>query len=166
MLLPPNLLEAEIYTDGSCHTQYGVGAWVVIVFTFNEKKVFTGTVTDTNHNRMELTAVIKGIEYLKNENSKINSIKIFTDSQYVIGLPLRKKKLMSLDFTTRAGKKIQNADLVISLFKNLDTFHIEWVKVKAHQKKKVDENFNIEADKICRKIMRGLVAAADRDCQR
>ena len=57
---------AEIYTDGSCHTQKRIGAWVAIILTGTEKKVLSGIVQDTTHNRMELYAVIKGIEYIKN----------------------------------------------------------------------------------------------------
>ena len=148
---------AEIYTDGSCNVQSRIGAWVAILLIDGNKKVITGTATETNHNRMELTAVIKGIEYIKMHTISIKSIKIFTDSQYVMGLPLRKDKLTALDFATGTGKKIHNADLVISLLENLESFIVEWVKVRAHQKKKEVVNYNIEADTLCRKIMRDLV---------
>lgn len=158
MSLPRKEIVAELHTDGSCHTQYGIGAWVAIVLDENKKEVLTGTAIETNHNRMELTAVIKGIEYLKLHNNSIKSIKIFTDSQYVMGLPVRKEKLTSLGFTTKTGKKIQNADLVLSLLENIEQFDVEWCKVRAHQKKKEVMNYNIEADKLCRKIMRELVA--------
>ena len=157
MPLARKALIAELYTDGSCHTQYRIGTWVALVFIDKEKKVLSGTEIKTNHNRMELTAVIKGLEYLKMYNKSIKWIKIFTDSQYIMGLPSRKDKLASLDFTTKTGKKIQNADLVISLLENLKPFQVEWCKVRAHQKKKEVINYNIEADILCRKIMRDLV---------
>ena len=56
---------AEIYTDGSCHTQHKIGTWVAIILMDTEKKILSGTVKDTTHNRMELMAVVKAIEYIK-----------------------------------------------------------------------------------------------------
>ena len=77
---------AEIYTDGSCHTQNRIGAWAAIIFTATGKKVLAETVADTTHNRMERLAVIKGIEFIKRNYPGITTIKLFSDSQYVVGL--------------------------------------------------------------------------------
>ena len=145
---------AEIYTDGSCHTQYRVGAWVAIVFINTGKKVLSAIVPDTTHNRMELSAVIKAIEYIKNNYPSITTIKLFSDSQYVVGLPGRKEKLSALNFSTKKGDEIQNADLVKELFRHLSTSPVEFIKVKAHQKQSETFNYNIEADKLSRKMVR------------
>jgi ribonuclease HI len=145
---------AEIYTDGSCNTQNRIGAWVAIIFTAIGKKVLAETVTNTTHNRMELSAVIKGMEYIKNNYPGITSIKLFSDSQYVVGLPGRKEKLSAAGFSTKIGNDIQNADLVKELFEHLSTLSVEFIKVKAHQKQSEIFNCNIEADKLSRKMMR------------
>ena len=145
---------AEIYTDGSCNTQNRIGAWVAIIFTAIGKKVLAETVTNTTHNRMELSAVIKAIEYIKNNYPDITTIKLFSDSQYVVGLPGRKEKLSVLGFSTKKGNDIQNADLVKELFEHLSTLSVEFIKVKAHQKQNEIFNYNIEADKLSRKMMR------------
>lgn len=145
---------AEIYTDGSCHTQKRIGAWVAIILTGTEKKVLSAIVQDTTHNRMELSAVIKGIEYIKNNYPAITTIKLFSDSQYVIGLRDREEKLTALDFSTKKGTGIQNADLVKELLALFSTVQIELIKIKAHQKKTGTVNYNIEADKLSRKMVR------------
>ena len=145
---------AEIYTDGSCHTQNRIGAWVAIVFTTTGKKVLAETVDNTTHNRMELSAVIKGMEYIKNNYPGITTIKLFSDSQYVVGLPGRKEKLSASGFSTKKGNDIQNADLVKELFEHLSTLPVEFIKVKAHQKQGTTFNYNIEADKLSRKMVR------------
>ena len=145
---------AEIYTDGSCHTQNWVGAWVAIVLTGTEKKILSAAVPATTHNRMELLAVIKGIEYIRNHYPAITGIKLFSDSQYVIRLRDREEKLASMDFLTRRGSTIQNADLVKELLALFSTLPVELIKVKAHQKKTGTVNYNIEADKLSRKIIR------------
>ena len=76
----------EIYTDGSCHNNYNIGAWASILLVANKKTIFKGTVQNTTHNRMELLAVIKAIEF-SNENYKHSLLKIYTDSQYVFRIP-------------------------------------------------------------------------------
>jgi ribonuclease HI len=144
----------EIYTDGSCHTQYRVGAWVAILLLGEEKKILTGAALDTTHNRMELSAAIEAIEYVKTNYSKHGNLKIYSDSEYVTGLPARKEKLKGMFFAGKMGKPIQNADLVKLLLEKLAIFPVEFIKVKAHQKKNATLNYNIEADKLCRKIVR------------
>ena len=45
---------AEIYTDGSCHTQQCIGAWAAIILIDQQKIVLSGRENDTTHNRMEI----------------------------------------------------------------------------------------------------------------
>ena len=66
------IINAEIYTDGSCHTQHCIGAWASIVFIGNEKIILSGKEINTTHNRMELLAVINAVEYIQNNNPLIN----------------------------------------------------------------------------------------------
>ena len=137
-----------IYTDGSCHTQHRVGAWVAILLINGEKEqqLLSGTVTDTTHNRMELTAVIKALEYVRGNHREVTMLTIFSDSQYVVGLPAREEKMAGNRFTGKKGKELPNADLVKELLNYSRSFLIEFVKIKAHQKKNSVLNYNIEAD--------------------
>ncbi len=41
---------AIIYTDGSCHTQHCLGAWVAIIFIACEKTILSGKDFNTTHN--------------------------------------------------------------------------------------------------------------------
>ena len=148
---------AEIYTDGSCHTQYRIGTWVAIMLIGKEKKILSEIITGTTHNRMELMAVLKGIEYVKAHCQNITTIKIYTDSQYVTGLPARKEKLLSTDFITGKGSALQNADLIKIFFETLSVLTVEFIKIKAHQKKDGTINYNREADMLCRKLLRNAV---------
>ena len=147
----------DIYTDGSCHTQLLIGGWAAILFIDHEKVVLTGQETDTTHNRMELTAVIKAVNYVQTNYPAATSIDIFSDSQYVIGLRGRKARLSAAGFTTNAGKQIQNADLVKELLALDESLTLNFTKIKAHQKENETVNHNIEVDKLARKIVRDLV---------
>ena len=145
---------AEIYTDGSCHTQQCVGAWASVILIDNEKVVLSGKEIETTHNRMEILAVINSIIYILQNFSSIKEIKIVSDSQYVIGLVDRKYKFIKSDYKTKAGIDIRNVDLVKELLTLLTFITVEFVKIKAHQKPNETVNYNIEVDKLSRQIVR------------
>ena len=158
--MPDDLI--EIYTDGSCHTQHCIGAWVAIIFIAGEKIILSGEELNTTHNQMELTAVIKSLQYLQQLNkkiiSKILSITIITDSQYVTGLQEREKKFAAKKFETKKGNAIRNVLLVKKMLLLTNSMPVKFVKIKAHQKKTVEINYNIEADKLSRNIVRRAVS--------
>jgi ribonuclease HI len=139
-------MRINIYTDGSCHPQMRVGAWAAIILAGEDKVVLTGKSEDTTHNRMELTAVIKAIEYIAVNYAGAAIICIYSDSQYVVRLQDREKKLTDKDFTTKKGKDIQNSDLVKQLYTLAGNHTIEYIHIRAHQKKNDTINYNIEAD--------------------
>lgn len=148
---------AEIYTDGSCHTQQCIGAWAAVILVDKQKIVLSGKEIQTTHNRMEILAVIKSIKYVQNHFDYITEIKIVSDSQYVIGLIDRQTKFIASDFTTKAGKDIRNVDLVKELLNLVSTIKVQFVKIKAHQKATTTINYNIEVDKLSRQIVRIVV---------
>jgi ribonuclease HI len=147
----------EIYTDGSCNPVKNIGAWVAILFVEEEKIILKAIAEATTHNRMELTAVNEALEYLIQQNTTKEKILIYTDSQYVAQLPGRKEKLVANNYTSGKGKPIQNTGLVQKFYQLLEQLQVEFVKVKAHQKKTAQQNFNREADIMARKMLRGFL---------
>lgn len=71
--------EIKIYTDGACSKNPGPGGWGAVLIYKSHRKEISGADAQTTNNRMELTAVIKALESLK-EKCKIE---LFTDSKYV-----------------------------------------------------------------------------------
>ena len=69
-----------IYTDGSCKNNPGPGGWCAILVYGNVEKVLSGGEHETTNNRMELTAVIKALEALREPCD----VKLVSDSKYVI----------------------------------------------------------------------------------
>jgi ribonuclease HI len=149
-----NFTETDLYTDGSCHTQSRIGGWASILWINSEKIILKGVVAESTNNRMELTAVIEALLYLKTNYSTIQTVRIYSDSQYVIGIPRRKEKLIASGLLTKKGKPIPNSDLVLKLLEQLNFFTVVWIKVKAHQKSSGLDNYNIEVDKLSRRIVR------------
>lgn len=143
-----------IYTDGSCNTEHKIGAWAAIIKYNSEEVTISGIEENTTHNRMELSAVIKALEYATENCHPIKSISVFTDSQYVTGIEKRIAKFKASAFKTKSGKDIQNIDLVKELIHLIQIFEPEFIKVKAHQKKTSERNINREVDKLSRKLVR------------
>ena len=69
-----------LYTDGACSGNPGPGGWGCILAYNGVQKELSGGEAETTNNRMELTAVIKGLEALK--ESCI--VELYSDSKYVI----------------------------------------------------------------------------------
>jgi ribonuclease HI len=144
----------SIYTDGSYNRSTHVGGWAAIIQYHENKIILQGTDRNSTHQRMELTAVIKAIEYVEENQLSGNTILIYTDSQYVAGLRSRKEKLTASNFMTKKNTLLGNHDLLRQLFLLEASLHFDFIKVKAHQKTSAIENLNREADILCRKIVR------------
>jgi len=75
----------EIYTDGSSLGNPGPGGWGVVVIEKSKIiKEASGGNNDTTNNRMELTAAIKALEYIRSKED-LAQVEIHTDSSYVLG---------------------------------------------------------------------------------
>ena len=142
-----------MYTDGSCNPKHGIGAWASLLFIEDRKVVLTGTEEQTTHQRMELQAVIKSFEYLVQVNLIEQPVHVFTDSQYVVGIPDRIAKLKAGAFITKAGLTIRSADLLQTLIHHIEILKPTFVKVKAHQRDDANTS-NHEVDRLARKLVR------------
>lgn len=149
--------EIKIYTDGSCNTKQKFGGWAAILIYNNDEYLITGTQSETTNNRMELTAAIKSLEYIYEQNLQSEKIIIYSDSQYVVNLINRKDKLVFAKFKTKANTDVRNCDLIELFFNLIDKLKPEFIKVKAHQKKTEYKNYNREVDKISRKLVRDFL---------
>ena len=143
-----------IYTDGSCHTQQQLGAWSAIILVNDTKIILSGIESNTTHQRMELLAVISAIEYVQQHYKTSTNIQLNSDSQYVIGLIARAEKLVAKNYHTKKGNEIANEDLVKKWLYLNTIFAIECIKIKAHQQLSETTKYNIEADKLSRKLVR------------
>ena len=69
-----------LYTDGACSGNPGPGGWGCILEYQGTEKELSGGEKNTTNNRMELTAVIRGLEALKEPCI----VELYSDSRYVI----------------------------------------------------------------------------------
>ncbi len=121
--------QVEIYTDGACKGNPGVGGWgALLVFKGVEKELWGGE-ADTTNNRMELTAAIRALAELK----RACEVRLVTDSQYVMQgitdwLPNWKKR----GWKTAAKQPVKNADLWQQLDEQVNRHRVTWEWVRGH----------------------------------
>ena len=69
-----------LYTDGACSGNPGPGGWGAILEYMGHQREMSGGEASTTNNRMELTAVIRGLQALKEPCI----VELYSDSKYVI----------------------------------------------------------------------------------
>ncbi len=119
--------EIQLFTDGACSGNPGCGGWAAILRYKTHEKELCGAEINTTNNRMELTAVIRGLAAL-NEKCIVT---VVTDSQYVVnGIEKGWAVSWKKNGWRKADKKpALNADLWDALL-NLIALHevrFEWV---------------------------------------
>jgi len=120
----------NLFTDGSCIGNPGPGGWGVLLLINDKKQELFGGEANTTNNRMELTAVIKGLEAIP----RPSKIRITTDSQYVKdGITKWIEGWKRKGWITANKQPVKNRDLWERL-DNLIKHHqqTEWVWVRGH----------------------------------
>ena len=118
-----------MYTDGACRGNPGPGGWGVLLRFGEAEKTLYGGEPATTNNRMELTAVIKGLEALK----KPCRVKITTDSKYVLsGITEWMANWKQRNWKTANKKPVLNVELWQELDALVGQHEIEWEWVKGH----------------------------------
>lgn len=119
----------EIYTDGACKGNPGIGGWGAwLRYGEHEKELFGGE-KDTTNNRMELLAVIRALESI----TKKVPVIVHTDSQYVQkGISEWLVNWKRRGWKTSDNKPVKNADLWRELDALAVNHEIEWRWVRGH----------------------------------
>lgn len=119
----------DIYTDGACKGNPGVGGWGALLrMGQSEKELFGGEVVTTN-NRMELQAVIEGLSAL----TRGAQVRVHTDSQYVQkGISEWIAAWKRRGWRTADNKPVKNQDLWMQLDTVAARHEIQWVWVRGH----------------------------------
>ena len=121
--------KVEIYTDGACKGNPGPGGWGVVLRMGHHEKDMAGSEPATTNNRMELTAVIRALEALKEPCH----VHLHTDSRYVIdGITKWIFGWQKNGWKTAAKKPVLNGDLWQELLLATKRHRIEWIWVKGH----------------------------------
>ena len=119
----------EIFTDGACSGNPGVGGYGAVLRSGGREKELSGCNLMTTNNRMELTAVIKALEVLK----KPCRVKLVTDSNYVVkGMTSWIFNWVKNNWRNSQKQQVVNRDLWESLLELSNLHDVEWEWVRGH----------------------------------
>lgn len=130
--------KVDIYTDGSCLGNPGPGGWGAVILLGEDQIEISGYHNDTTNNRMEMTAIMESLKWLRNgdnfpENDLPNlAINIYSDSSLIINT------------LNQGWKRKANVDLWSEFDKLRAWLNIHWFWVKGHATNK----YNNLADKL------------------
>ncbi|NPA68028.1 MAG: ribonuclease HI [Chlorobi bacterium] len=119
-------MKITVYTDGASRGNPGPGGYGVVLLAGKYRKELSEGFRLTTNNRMELLAVIAGLEALKNEGSDVT---VYSDSSYVVDA-VEKKWVFSWEKKSFKNKK--NPDLWKRFLKIYRKHKVKLVWIKGH----------------------------------
>lgn len=119
----------QIFTDGACKGNPGPGGWGVLLRMGPHEKELSGGEEDTTNNRMEMLAVIEGLNAL----IEPCTVELFSDSKYVIdGITKWVHGWKKRGWVNASKKPVRNSDLWHDLIEATARHEVSWNWVKGH----------------------------------
>ncbi len=123
------MTSVDLFTDGACSGNPGPGGWAAILRAGDHEKELSGGERATTNNRMELTAVIRGLEAI----NRPSDVTIHTDSRYVMdGITQWLKRWKANGWKTADKKPVKNEELWRELDQMCARHKITWRWVRGH----------------------------------
>ena len=136
--------DVELFTDGACLGNPGPGGWAALLRSAGNERELHGGERLTTNNRMELLAVISGLEALR----KACTVDVTTDSQYVMrGVTEWMPRWVAKGWRTAAGEPVKNRDLWERMNSALLPHSVRWHWVRGHDGHAENERVDVIARK-------------------
>lgn len=137
----------EIYTDGACSKNPGLGAYAAIILTNNKKEIISEFKKHTTNQEMELLATLNALKVLKTIKELKQEINLYSDSKYVIdGM----SSWMHGWAKNNWSKDIAHKQIWQEIYKIYKNIKINCIWVKGHANIK----YNEECDKIAKDLIK------------
>jgi ribonuclease HI len=143
----------EIYADGACSGNPGVGGFAAILKSGDKVRELSGCEKMTTNNRMELLAVIAALAVLK----RPCRVRVTTDSNYVVkGMNEWIEGWRKKNWLNAQKKPVLNRDLWERLLAASSPHEVEWTWIKGHNGHRENERCDELARKEIKKCKRLL----------
>ena len=138
------LKRVTLYTDGACSGNPGAGGWGCVLLFGESRLELSDGEAETTNNRMELTAVIRGLERLKYPCA----VDVYSDSAYVVNAFTQGwlTGWERMNWRKADKKPVLNADLWQKLLELTRVHEVTFHKVKGH----ADNELNNRCDELAR----------------
>ena len=137
----------EIFADGACSGNPGIGGYGAILTYCKEIKEISGCELHTTNNRMELMAVIEAIRQIR----RPCRIRVVTDSNYLVkGMTEWMPGWIRRNWMNSKKKPVLNRDLWEMLLELSESHETEWAWIKGHSGHKENER----CDELARKAIK------------
>ncbi len=114
--------KVTLFCDGSSLGNPGAGGWCAILYYKHHQKILSGGASNVTNNQMELSALIFGLESLKESCEVL----VISDSKYVLdGISKWLPNWIKKDFKNVKNPELWKHFLEVSKYHNLQ---IQWVK--------------------------------------
>ncbi len=134
--------KVTLYTDGACSGNPGPGGYAAILIYNGVEKEISGGEKNTTNNKMEMMAVIKGLEMLKEQCE----VSVYSDSAYVVN-SIEKGWVYSWkknNWKKADKKEVKNIELWEKLLSLMNIHKVTFLKVKGHS----DDELNNRCDRL------------------
>src|SRR5918993_1045254 len=129
-----------MYTDGAARGNPGRGGYGTILMLGSHRKELSQGFRLTTNNRMELMAVIAGLEALKKKNLNVT---IYSDSQYIV--KALNEGWLNKWMATNFAKGKKNKDLWVRFYNLYKQHQIKFVWVKGHAENALNNRCDVLA---------------------
>jgi len=141
--------EVELFADGACSGNPGPGGWGVLLRARGAEREMSGAAARTTNNRMELRAVIEGL----NAIDRPAEVAVYTDSQYVQkGITEWIAAWKRRGWRTADKKPVKNEDLWRALEEAAARHRVRWQWVRGHS----GHEGNERADALARQAAKSM----------
>ena len=143
----------EIFADGACSGNPGIGGYGAILRSGRKCSELSGYEKLTTNNRMEMLAVITALEALK----RPCMVRITTDSNYIVkGMTEWIEGWRRNNWKNSQKKDVLNRDLWERLLRAAEDHEIEWEWIKGHNGHDENERCDLLATEAVKKCRKGL----------
>ena len=154
--------ELMLLTDGSVNTQskVGYGAYLAV----SERGLSLDSLREcvkvkrfehTSSTKLELQTLLWALKDIQTLESKVT---VYTDSQNIMGLPVRRERFEQNSYRSKKGRLLNNYELYQEFYRMTDQLKCRFVKVRGHQvssqKDDIDRLFTL-VDRASRNALRG-----------
>jgi ribonuclease HI len=141
--------KVDIFTDGACKGNPGIGGWGAILRYQGTEKTLSGAAPETTNNRMELLGPIEALASLKEPCQ----VSLTTDSKYVLlGITQYLANWKKNNWKTAQKKEVKNQDLWQRLDLESRRHQIQWHWIKGHSGHVENERVDLLANEAIERL--------------